>query len=160
MTRTDLTTTAVRARQGLAAAWSHEDPHLTLDGLRAYQSAEVARIRATLHAAMPAEPTMPDRGPVLDTLRPSTADDHATPRPRLSLQSPCLSCARPDAFAPEIDLAGTQSWIRLRLEAGAESKGARSRAARRRLRTRVFIDHGESSRVTDPGGTGGSCITA
>ncbi|MBN8424998.1 hypothetical protein JF531_10745 [Microbacterium esteraromaticum] len=78
MTRTDLTTAAVRARQALAAAWSHEDPHLTLDGLRAYQSAEVARIRATLHASMPEEPTMPDRGPVLDTLRPKSADDHAT----------------------------------------------------------------------------------
>jgi hypothetical protein len=77
MTRTDLTSAAVHARQALAAAWSHQDPHLTLDGLRAYQSGEVTRIRATLHAAMPAEPTMPDRGPVLDTLRPSTADDHA-----------------------------------------------------------------------------------
>lgn len=78
MIRTDLITAAVRARQGLAAAWSHQDRHLTLDGLRAYRSAEVTRIRSTLHAAMPAEPTMPDRGAVLDALRPSTADDHAT----------------------------------------------------------------------------------
>jgi hypothetical protein len=78
MTRTDLITTAIRAREDLAAAATLRDPHLTLEGLRARQRADVDRIRATVRAAIPAIPDAPDRGPVLDGLRPKTADDHAT----------------------------------------------------------------------------------
>lgn len=78
MTRTDLTTTAVQARRDLAAAATLGDTHLTPEGLRARQRADVDHIRATVRAAIPAIPEAPDRGPVLDTLRPRTADDHAT----------------------------------------------------------------------------------
>lgn len=78
MTRTDLITTAVRARQDLAAAATLRDPHLTPEGIRARQRADVDRVRATLRAAIPTIPDAPDRGPVLDALRPKTADDHAT----------------------------------------------------------------------------------
>lgn len=78
MTRTDLITTAIRAREGYAAAATLRDPHLTPEGVRARQRNEVAAIRATLRAAAPVIPAAPDRGPVLDALRPKTADDHAT----------------------------------------------------------------------------------
>ncbi|OIJ32445.1 hypothetical protein [Microbacterium sp. LCT-H2] len=77
MTRTDLTTTAVQARRDLAAAATLRDTHLTPEGLRARQRTDVNRIRTTVRAAIPAIPEAPDRGPVLDTLRPQTADDHA-----------------------------------------------------------------------------------
>lgn len=51
MTRTDLITTAIRAREGYAAAATLRDPHLTPEGVRARQRNEVAAIRATLRAA-------------------------------------------------------------------------------------------------------------
>lgn len=78
MTRTDLIATVHRAREGYAAAATLRDPHLTPEGVRARQRNEVAAIRATLRAAAPVIPAAPDRGPVLDALRPKTADDHAT----------------------------------------------------------------------------------
>ena len=78
MTRTDLITTAVRAREAFAAAATIRDPHLTPDGIRARQRADVERIRSAVRAAIPTIPDAPDRGPVLDALRPKTADDHAT----------------------------------------------------------------------------------
>ncbi|MDQ0614803.1 hypothetical protein QF046_002444 [Microbacterium sp. W4I4] len=78
MTATDRITVYVEGRRALAAAATLRDPHLTPEGTRVRQRADVDRIRATVRAAIPAEPTTPDRGPVLDTLRPKTADDHAT----------------------------------------------------------------------------------
>jgi len=77
MTRTDLITTVIQARRDLAAAATLRDPHLTLEGVRARQRADVAHIRATVRNAIPAIPPAPDRGPVLDALRPKTADEHA-----------------------------------------------------------------------------------
>ena len=75
---TDRITIAIQARRDLAAAATRRDPHLTLEGMRAYQRNEVARIRGIVRAAIPTIPAAPDRGPVLDALRPNTADDHAT----------------------------------------------------------------------------------
>ncbi len=77
MTRTDLTTLVIRSRERLAAAATARDPHLTPEGLRARQRNEVATIRTTIRAAIPTIPEAPDRGPVLDALRPKTADEHA-----------------------------------------------------------------------------------
>lgn len=78
MTATERITVYVQARRALGTTTTLQDPHLTPEGLRARQRADVESIRATVRAAMPAEPTAPDRAPVLDTLRPQTADDHAT----------------------------------------------------------------------------------
>ncbi|MFT4282588.1 hypothetical protein [Microbacterium sp.] len=65
------------ARRDLLATARTTDPHLTLEGLRARQRVEVEGIRARLTAALPAEPTTPDRQPVLDALAPKGADDLA-----------------------------------------------------------------------------------
>jgi len=78
MTDTARITAYVQGRRALAAAATLRDPHLTPEGLRARQRNEVERTRGTIRAAIPAETPMPDRGPVLDALRPATADDHAT----------------------------------------------------------------------------------
>ncbi|WP_194385222.1 hypothetical protein [Microbacterium luteum] len=65
------------ARRDLLKVAQTQDPHLTPEGLRARQRAEVEAIRARLTVAMPAEPTAPDRQPVLDALAPKGADDIA-----------------------------------------------------------------------------------
>ena len=77
MTTADRITLYVQARRDLAAAATLRDSHLTVEGIRAHQATELDRIRATVRAAIPAIPDAPDHGPVLDTLRPKTADDHA-----------------------------------------------------------------------------------
>lgn len=69
--------TAVQARRDLLALVTMNDPHLTPDGLRARRKNDLDSIRGRLTAVMPAEPTMPDRQPVLDALAPKTADDLA-----------------------------------------------------------------------------------
>lgn len=78
MTRTDLITLYVGSRNGYATTATLRDPHLTPDGLRARRHADASRIREGILSALPAEPTVPDRGPVLDALRPQTSDEHAT----------------------------------------------------------------------------------
>lgn len=70
-------TLVTTARRDLLAAALLQDPHLTPEGLRARQRREVEAIRARLTAAMPAEPTTPDRQPILDALAPKAADDLA-----------------------------------------------------------------------------------
>lgn len=77
MNSANLITAYRTGRRDYAAAWAHNDPHLTVDGLRARQRAEVERIRATVRTAIPEVPAMPDRGAVLDALQPKTADDYA-----------------------------------------------------------------------------------
>lgn len=65
----------VTARRDFLAVAQTQDPHLTPEGLRARQRAEVEAIRARLLEAMPPEPAAaPDRQPVFDALTPTTAD--------------------------------------------------------------------------------------
>ncbi|GEC74000.1 hypothetical protein [Microbacterium maritypicum] len=75
MTDTASTITLITtARRDLLAAALLQDQHLTPEGLRARQRRDVDVIRARLTAALPAEPTTPDRQPVLDALAPKDAD--------------------------------------------------------------------------------------
>ena len=74
MTIATLIQSTVQARADLLATALIQDPHLTPEGLRARQRREVAAVRERLAAAMPAEPTAPDRQPVLDALAPQDAD--------------------------------------------------------------------------------------
>ncbi|WP_309127021.1 hypothetical protein [Microbacterium sp.] len=77
MNTATLIQSTVQARADLLATALIRDPHLTPEGLRARQRRDVDAIRARLTAAMPAEPTTPDRQPVLDALAPKGADDIA-----------------------------------------------------------------------------------
>lgn len=70
-------TLVTTARRDLLATALLQDPHLTQEGLRARQRREVEAIRARITAAMPVEPTAPDRQPILDALAPKGADDLA-----------------------------------------------------------------------------------
>lgn len=70
-------TLVTTARHDLLAAALLQDRHLTPEGLRARQRRDVDAIRARLTAAMPAEPSVPDRQPILDALAPRGADDIA-----------------------------------------------------------------------------------
>lgn len=70
-------TLVTTARRDLLAAARLQDRHLTPEGLRARQRREIEAIRARLTAAMPAEPTTPDRQPILEALAPKGADDLA-----------------------------------------------------------------------------------
>lgn len=75
MTDTASTITLITtARRDLLAAALLQDRHLTPEGLRARQRRDVDAIRARITAAMPAEPSTPDRQPVLDALAPKDAD--------------------------------------------------------------------------------------
>lgn len=74
MTTATLIQSTVQARAHLLATALIRDPHLTPEGLRARQRREVGAIRERLAAVMPAEPTAPDRQPVLDALTPKDAD--------------------------------------------------------------------------------------
>lgn len=74
MTTATLIKSIVQARTDLLATALLRDPHLTPEGLRARQRREVDAIRERLSALMPAEPTAPDRQPVLDALTPKDAD--------------------------------------------------------------------------------------
>jgi hypothetical protein len=77
VTTATLIQSTVQARADLLATALIRDPHLTPEGLRARQRREVEGIRERLAALMPAEPTVPDRQPVLDALTPKGADDIA-----------------------------------------------------------------------------------
>ena len=70
-------TLVTTARRDLLATALLQDRHLTPEGLRARQRRDVDAIRARLTAAMPAEPAVPDRPPILDALAPKGADDIA-----------------------------------------------------------------------------------
>ncbi|MGZ0066689.1 hypothetical protein [Microbacterium arborescens] len=70
-------TLVTTARRDLLATALLQDRHLTPEGLRARQRREVDAIRARITAAMPAEPTAPDRQSILDTLAPKDADSIA-----------------------------------------------------------------------------------
>lgn len=74
MNTATLIKSTVQARADLLATALIRDPHLTPEGLRARQRRDVETIRARLTAALPAEPTTPDRQPVLDALAPKDAD--------------------------------------------------------------------------------------
>lgn len=74
MTTATLIQSTVQARADLLATALIRDPHLTPEGLRARQRREVEAIRERLAGIMPAEPTAPDRQPVLDALIPKDAD--------------------------------------------------------------------------------------
>lgn len=67
----------VTARRDLLAVAQTHDPHLTPEGLDARRRREAKVIQARLLEAMPAEPTAPDRQPILDALAPKGADDIA-----------------------------------------------------------------------------------
>ncbi|MDT0182469.1 hypothetical protein Q9S36_20030 [Microbacterium sp. ARD31] len=77
MTTATLIQSTVQARADLLATALIRDPHLTPEGLRARQRREIEAIRERLAGLMPAEPTAPDRQPVLDALAPKSADDIA-----------------------------------------------------------------------------------
>jgi len=70
-------TLVTTARRDLLATALLQDPHLTPEGLHARKRRDVDAIRARLTAAMPTEPTTPDRQPILDALAPKGADDLA-----------------------------------------------------------------------------------
>lgn len=96
----NLITLITTARRDLLATARTTDPHLTPDGLRARQRAEVEAIRARLLDAMPAEPAAtPDRQPVLDALAPATADDIARVQHEQTKVSALLAAGR---LLPEV----------------------------------------------------------
>ncbi|MBP2419517.1 hypothetical protein [Microbacterium imperiale] len=96
----NLITLITTARRDLLATARATDPHLTPDGLRARQRAEVEAIRARLLDAMPAEPAAtPDRQPVLDALAPATADDIARVQHEQAKVSALLAAGR---LLPEV----------------------------------------------------------
>ncbi|MEU2205170.1 hypothetical protein AB0P19_13675 [Microbacterium oleivorans] len=96
----NLITLITTARRDLLATARTTDPHLTPEGLRARQRAEVEAIRARLLDAMPAEPAAtPDRQPVLDALAPATADDIARVQHEQAKVSTLLAAGR---LLPEI----------------------------------------------------------
>lgn len=77
MNAATLISTTVQARRELASLVEHTDHHLTPEGLQAHRRQAWESIRARLAAVMPAEPTAPDRQPVIDALAAKTADDLA-----------------------------------------------------------------------------------
>lgn len=77
MNSATLIQTTVQARRDLAALVALQDHHLTDEGLVARKRSEWRAIRDRLTAAIPAEPTTPERGPVIATLAAKTADDLA-----------------------------------------------------------------------------------
>ncbi|GAA4055241.1 hypothetical protein [Agromyces indicus] len=70
----NLVTTALKEALALTRL---QDRNLTPEGIQARQRHEWRGIQARLTAALPAEPTLPDRQPVLDALAPHTADQIA-----------------------------------------------------------------------------------
>lgn len=70
-------TLVTTARKDALTLTRLRDRNLTPEGIQARQRHEWRAIQARLIAALPAEPTLPDRQPVLDALTPRTADQIA-----------------------------------------------------------------------------------
>lgn len=70
-------TLAITARKDALTLTRLRDRNLTPEGIQARQRHEWRAIQARLTAALPAEPTLPNRQPVFDALTPRTADQIA-----------------------------------------------------------------------------------
>ncbi|MFB7843824.1 hypothetical protein [Microbacterium sp. NPDC056052] len=109
----------IAARRDLLKVAQAHDPHLTPEGLRARQRAEVEAIRARLTAAMPAEPAAtPDRQPVLDALAPSTADDIARVQHEQAKVSALLAAGR---LLPEVIASASRDRLAAILDSAETS---------------------------------------
>ncbi|MCI9858280.1 hypothetical protein [Microbacterium proteolyticum] len=126
----NLITLITTARRDLLATARTTDPHLTPEGLRARQRAEVEAIRARLLDAMPAEPAAtPDRQPVLDALAPGDADTIARVQHEQAKVSALLAAGR---LLPEVIATASRDRLAAILdsaETSPEVLGARDPAS-------------------------------